>query len=49
MKSIEIDRNKRLVEEPQKGHNRWHPDIHPVIEVDQGEEVVFFNLVGPAC
>ena len=22
------------------GHNRWHPDILPVIEVDQGEEVV---------
>ncbi len=41
MKSIEIDRNKRLVEEPEKGHNRWHPDIQPVIEVDQGEEVVF--------
>ena len=41
MKSIEIDRSKRLVEEPQKGHNRWHPDIQPVIEVDQGEEVVF--------
>ena len=40
MKSIEIDRSKRLVEEPEKGHNRWHPDIPAVIEVDQGEEVV---------
>ena len=40
MKSIGIDRNKRLKEEPGKGHNRWHPDITPVLEVDLGEEVV---------
>ena len=40
MKSIEIDRSKRLKEEPDKGHNRWHPDIAPVLEVDPGEEVV---------
>ena len=37
-KSIEIDRKKRLREEPGKGHNRWHPDIAPVIEVEAGEE-----------
>ncbi|ETW94122.1 MAG: hypothetical protein ETSY1_36250, partial [Candidatus Entotheonella factor] len=40
MKSIEIDRSKRLKEEPHKGHNRWHPDIPPVLEVEIGEEVV---------
>ena len=40
MKSIEIDRAKRLKEEPAKGHNRWHPDIPPVLEVDVDEEVV---------
>src|SRR5690606_25518767 len=22
------------------GHNRWHPDISPVVEADEGEEVV---------
>jgi formamidase len=38
-KSIEIDRARRLRDEPHKGHNRWHPDIAPVIEVDPGEEV----------
>ena len=38
-KSIEIDRKKRLRDEPGKGHNRWHPDIAPVIEVEPGEEV----------
>lgn len=40
MKSIEIDRNKRLKQEPEKGHNRWHPDVTPVLEVDPGEDVV---------
>ena len=40
MKSVEIDRSKRLKEEPGKGHNRWHPDIPPILEVDPGEEVV---------
>jgi len=40
MKSIEIDRTKRLKEEPEKGHNRWHPSVTPILEVDPGEEVV---------
>jgi formamidase len=38
-KSIEIDRKKRLRDEPNKGHNRWHPDIAPVIEAAPGVEV----------
>ena len=40
MKGIEIDRNKQLWEEPDKGHNRWHPDIPPALEVEPGEVVV---------
>src|SRR5262245_59091707 len=40
MKSIDIDRHKRLQDEPATGHNRFHPDIPPVVEVDVGEEVV---------
>ena len=40
MQSITIERTKRLKEEPHTGHNRWHPDIPPLIEVDPGEEVV---------
>src|SRR5918998_1936734 len=38
-KNISIVRTKRLREEPHTGHNRWHPDIAPVIEVEPGEEV----------
>ena len=37
--SIKIDRKRRLRDEPSKGHNRWHPDIAPVIEAEPGEEV----------
>ncbi|MCZ6876068.1 MAG: acetamidase/formamidase family protein [bacterium] len=40
MKSVEIDRSKRLKAEPQTGHNRWHPDVPPILEVVPGEEVV---------
>ena len=40
MKSIEIDRTKLLRDQPATGHNRLHPDIPPILEVDEGEEVV---------
>jgi formamidase len=40
MKSVEIDRGKRLKDEPTKGHNRFHPDISPVLTAEAGEEVV---------
>ena len=40
MRSIEIDRSRRLKEQPETGHNRWHPDIPPILEVDAGEEVL---------
>jgi len=35
-----IDRSKCLAEEPHLGHNRYHPDIEPVLEVAEGEEVI---------
>lgn len=38
-KGISIDRSRRLAEEPHNGHNRWHPDILPVLEVEPGEEI----------
>jgi formamidase len=39
MKTIAIDRSRPLRDEPKTGHNRWHPDIPPVIEVDENEEI----------
>ncbi len=44
MKVIEIDRGKSLKDQPDRGHNRWHPDVPPALEVDQGEEVVLSTL-----
>lgn len=40
MKSVEIDRGKRLRDQPGTGHNRLHPDLVPLLEVEEGEEVV---------
>src|SRR6267142_4551189 len=40
MKSVEIDRGKRLKDQPTTGHNRFHPDVPPILTVDEGEEVI---------
>lgn len=39
MKRVTINRQGRLAQEPHTGHNRWHPDIAPIIEVAPGELV----------
>jgi formamidase len=39
LKGIAIDRSKQLKNEAHTGHNRWHPDILPVLEVSPGEDV----------
>ncbi|MGE3603493.1 MAG: acetamidase/formamidase family protein [Lautropia sp.] len=40
MKSITIHRDRRLRDDPGTGHNRWHPDIEPIVEVADGEEIL---------
>src|SRR5260370_6879678 len=40
MKSVEIDRSKRLSDQPRTGPNRWHPDVPPILEADEGEQVL---------
>src|SRR5438105_14108338 len=37
---IRIDRALPLAAEPRTGHNRWHPDIPPVLRCEPGDEVV---------
>src|SRR5690349_4204346 len=46
MKSVEIDRSKRLYEQPTTGHNRFHPDVPPIVVVEEGEEVVLHTRDG---
>ena len=38
-RAVTIDRRKPLAEEPRTGHNRWHPDVEPIVEVGEGEDV----------
>jgi len=38
--AVRIDRSKPLSAEPHSGHNRYHPNIAPAVEVAEGEEVV---------
>jgi formamidase len=37
---VRVDFAKTLSEEPETGHNRWHPDIAPIVRCDPGDEVV---------
>ena len=52
---IRVDWGKTLLEEPGTGHNRWHPDIPPVVRCAPGDEVVletrdaFDGQMGPAA
>ncbi len=39
MKSLKLNRNLRCGDEPAKGHNRWHCEIAPALEVEPGEDV----------
>src|SRR6516164_1658670 len=39
MQSIRIYRARPLAHEAHLGHNRFHPDIAPIVEVGEGEEV----------
>jgi formamidase len=36
---VRIDHTLALHEQPGTGHNRWHPDIAPIVRVAPGEEV----------
>ncbi|GAA1860198.1 acetamidase/formamidase family protein [Pseudonocardia ailaonensis] len=38
--TLHVDRSVPLAAEPHSGHNRFHPDIVPLIEVAEGDEVV---------
>src|SRR6266567_2242020 len=39
MHTIRIDRSRPLADEPHVGHNRYHPDIAPVAEIGEGDEI----------
>jgi formamidase len=39
VKSVEIDRSKRLKDQQTTGHNRFHPDVPPIVIMREGEDV----------
>lgn len=41
---IRLDLFKPLAAQPDRGHNRWHPDIPAVLEVEPGDEVLIDTL-----
>ncbi|MDN5919959.1 MAG: acetamidase/formamidase family protein [Pseudonocardia sp.] len=41
---LRLDTTKPLATQPDRGHNRWHPDITPVLRVCPGDEVVLDTL-----
>src|SRR6266567_6742124 len=47
MHSIRIDRGKRLAEEPACGHNRFHPDIPPIVDFQSLDVGAVHPLTGP--
>lgn len=52
---VRVDYGCTLLEEPETGHNRWHPDIRPVARCRPGDRVVlqtrdaFDGQMGPAA
>lgn len=40
VRELRLDYSRPLTGEPEKGHNRWHPDIPPVIRCEPGDEVI---------
>ncbi len=39
-REIRVDYSVPLASQPETGHNRWHPDIPPVVRCKPGDEVV---------
>jgi formamidase len=46
---IELDQQLPLSKQPNKGHNRWHPDIPPIQVVKSGDVVVMDTLDAFDC
>ncbi len=34
---LDVDLSRSLIESPQGGHNRWHPDIEPALHIRSGD------------
>jgi formamidase len=41
---VSVDRSRTLAQQPSIGHNRWHPDIPPVVHAEPGDRVILETL-----
>jgi formamidase len=41
---VSVDRSRTLAQQPTIGHNRWHPDIPPVVHAEPGDRVILETL-----
>jgi formamidase len=41
---VSVDRSKPLADQPSVGHNRWHPDIPPIVRAEPGDRVILETL-----
>jgi formamidase len=41
---VSVDRSKPLAQQPTVGHNRWHPDIPPIVHAQPGDRVILETL-----
>ncbi len=41
---VSVDRSRPLSAQPQVGHNRWHPDIPPIVRAEPGDTVILETL-----
>ena len=46
---LRLDKTRRLATQPGRGHNRWHPDIPPVLRIDPGDEAILDTLDALDC
>ena len=43
-RTVRVDHRRPLAAQPDVGHNRWHPAIPQVLEVDEGEAFTLETL-----
>jgi formamidase len=46
---VRLDKSKRLATQSAKGHNRWHPDIPPIVRAEPGDEVLLDTIDALDC
>ena len=41
---VSVDHALPLAKQPEWGHNRWHPDIRPILKIASGDRAILETL-----